>query len=282
MAKVLLLGVDGLLGSCLESALGKDNEVNLITTAKKSQSDFHFEYSLVGLRKLIRQVQPDVVINCIAVTSPTSTFITMLKANTILPIHLALLSIWFKFKVIHFSTNAVFSGRHTINFETSLPAPKNWYGFTKLAGDFSCFRNLVIRTSFIGSSPKSTVRSGLVFKLQNLEKGSEYKVLDDHIWNGVTTDVLCEMVLGLVKIKSLPKGIIHIGTRIGSSRQILVKSLLDILNRNDINIIFQTTKRSRNLSLYSQRVQLFSSLWKYSSISEDSDLRMLLSKMKIY
>ena len=282
MAKVLLLGVDGLLGSCLESALGKDNQLNLITTSRKSSSDFHFEYSLIGLCKLIWQIQPDIVVNCIAVTSPKSTFINMLKANSILPIHLALLSFWYKFKVIHFSTNAVFSGRHSINYENSLPLPKTWYGFTKLMGDLSCFRNLVIRTSFIGSSPKSAVRSGLIFKLQNLEKGAEYKILDDHIWNGVTTDVLCEIVLGLLISNSLPQGLIHLGTKVGCARETLIKSLLGILDRGDIKITTQKSDHPRNLQLHTTKVRLVSSLWKYSTFSEVPETRELVQKITIF
>ena len=199
-----------------------------------------------------------------------------------MPIHLALLSIAYKFKVIHFGTNAVFSGHHLNNFETSIPAPKNVYAITKLLGDLSCFKNLVIRTSFIGSSPKSSISSGLVFRLQTLEKDINFEIVDDYTWNGVTTDVLCEMVLGIIKNETHTRGLIHLGSKNGLRRHSLIKNILAILNKENIEVTTTVGKRSRNLTLDSRKIEMVSILWSYSSFPQVPSVNELLSKMKIY
>ena len=282
MTKVLLLGSDGLLGSCLEVSLSEDSDLNLITTAKKVSADHQFTYSPVNLRKLIREIRPNIVINCIAVTSPKNSIRATFITNSILPIHLALLSIAYKFKVIHFGTNAVFSGRRVNNYETSAPAPKSIYEITKLVGDLSCFKNLVIRTSFIGSSPNSSINSGLVFRLQNLEKDMKFEIIDDYTWNGVTTDVLCEMVLGIIKNNTNIRGLIHLGCKNSLRRHSLIDSLLTILHRKDIEITANVSERPRNLTLRTRKIQLVSALWSYSSFPEIPDIHELLKQMKIY
>lgn len=282
MTKVLLLGSDGLLGSCLEVALIEELDINLITTARKVSADHHFSYSPAALRKLVREVRPNIVINCIAVTSSRKSILKTLKTNSMLPIHLALLGIAYKFKVIHFGTNAVFSGQHLNNFETSIPAPKSVYAMTKLLGDLSCFKNLVIRTSFIGSSPKSSISSGLVFRLQTLEKDMSFEIVDDYTWNGVTTDVLCEMVLGIIKNKSHTRGLIHLGCRNGLRRHSLIKNILAILNKENIEVTTAVSKQPRNLTLDTRKNDTISILWSYSSFPQVPSVNELLGKMKIY
>ena len=282
MTKVLLLGSDGLLGSCLEVALIEQLDINLITTARKVSADHHLSYSPAALRKLVREVRPNIVINCIAVTSSKNSILTTLKTNSILPIHLALLSIAYKFKVIHFGTNAVFSGHHLNNFETSIPAPKSVYAITKLLGDMSCFKNLVIRTSFIGSSPKSSISSGLVFRLQALKKDMIFEIVEDYRWNGVTTDVLCEMVLGIIKNETHARGLIHLGCKNGLQRHSLIKNILTILNKENIEVSTAVGRQPRNLTLDTRKIETVSILWSYSSFPQVPSVNELLSKMKIY
>lgn len=281
MNKVLLLGADGLLGSCLENALLNVSDLELVTTARNGSADRHFSYSPRALRGLMREVRPDIVVNCIAATSVKSSFLTMLRVNSFLPIRLAIIGITQKFEVIHFSTNAVFSGMRSKNFETTLPFPRSKYGFTKLVGDLSFFKNLVIRSSFVGSSPKTTVHTGLVMKLRNLEKNSTYEISHNHIWNGVTTDAICELIAGVVKQKTYAHGLIHLGSKDTTTRQELVQCLLKMLQREDITLIVRPSRKLKNLALQTRRVRLVSKLWNNTSYQAVPEIGQLLPKMKI-
>lgn len=281
MNKVLLLGADGLLGSCLENALLNVSDLELVTTARNGSADRYFSYSPRALRGLMREVRPDIVVNCIAATSVKSSFLTMLRVNSFLPIRLAIIGITQKFEVIHFSTNVVFSGMRSENFETTLPFPRSKYGFTKLVGDLSFFKNLVIRSSFVGSSPKSTVHTGLVMKLRNLEKNSTYEIADNHIWNGVTTDAICELIAGVVKQKTYAHGLIHLGSKDTTTRQELVQCLLKMLQREDITLIVRPGRKLKNLVLQTRRVRLVSKLWSNTSYQAVPEIGQLLPKMKI-
>jgi dTDP-4-dehydrorhamnose reductase len=146
----------------------------------------------------------------------------------------------------------------------------------------SCFKNLVIRTSFIGSSPKSSISSGLVFRLQALKKDMIFEIVEDYRWNGVTTDVLCEMVLGIIKNETHARGLIHLGCKNGLQRHSLIKNILTILNKENIEVSTAVGRQPRNLTLDTRKIETVSILWSYSSFPQVPSVNELLSKMKIY
>lgn len=282
MAKVLLLGADGLLGSCLEQALINVQGLELVVTTRNLSKDHDFTYSVKGLNRLVAEVHPNYIINCIAVTSAKRSILDMLKANTFLPIQLAYIGFLRNIKVIHFSTNAVFSGFHSSNYEKSLPTPRTKYGFTKLLGDLSMFGNLVLRTSFVGDSPRNAVTSGLVFSLRKLDSGAIFEISENYYWNGVTTDALCELVVVILKNDSFPRGLLHLSSKNKIQRCDLIRELLKVLGRDDVQVSVRPSNRVRNLSLDSTKYELISSIWADSSYLEIPEFTVLAQQMKIY
>jgi dTDP-4-dehydrorhamnose reductase len=104
----------------------------------------------------------------------------------------------FKKKLYFISTDYVFDGKQGNYSENDLPSPANWYGFTKLAGEYEILENLgkhsccIIRTSFRPSLwPFETAYT-------NVETSADY------------TDVIGREIA--VAIKYDTSGIIHIGT----------------------------------------------------------------------
>ena len=282
MAKVLLLGADGLLGSCLEQALKKVQGIQLVVTTRNVSKDHYFTYSVKGLNRLIAEVQPNYIINCIAATSTKNSTLDMLKANSFLPIQLAYFGFVRNIKIIHFSTNAVFSGSKSSNYEKSMPAPQTKYGLTKLLGDLSVFGNLVIRTSFVGSSPMNSVKSGLVFNLRNLDSGATFEISENYYWNGVTTDALCEFVLVILENEPFLRGLLHLSSKNRIQRYDLIRELLTVLGRDDVQLSVRPSNRVRNLSLDSIKHELISSIWAESSYFEIPEFKVLVQQMKIY
>lgn len=276
MQRILLLGADGLLGSTFLHEIRTKNEFYVVSTAKKDSADLKFSYSPPVLLNLLKETKPDVVINCIAATSQDAKFLQSLLVNSLLPIQLALHSSKHEFRVIHFSSNAVFSGRKQHNTEKTWPFPKTKYGLTKLIGDISCYRNRVIRTSFVGVSPNNLVKKGLVEKLRSTELNDEVKVTNNFKWNGLTTEALVEVVLGLIRENDLNSGIFHLGTSGFISRDELTRSILKIIGRDDVVVKNVSRNASRNLTLETKKEIVISEWWQQTKYAKHPTFLELL------
>jgi dTDP-4-dehydrorhamnose reductase len=259
--RILLLGVDGLLGSTVHVQLSGHKDLELVTTARKIPADFQFTYSPRALRILVHQTQPDVVINCIASTSNNASFWKSFVVNSLLPIQLAQLSQKHRFSTVHFSTNAVFSGRNQRNSERTFPIPRTRYGITKLIGDLSFYRNLVVRTSFIGVSPNPEVKSGLVEKLRNTPINGHISIQDNSSWNGITSFALSEVTCAVIRENYLTPGIFHIGSSSLITRHELIKAILTLLGRDDVTISVTNQNPRSNLALETNKVGEISEWW---------------------
>ncbi|NJP39862.1 dTDP-4-dehydrorhamnose reductase [Oscillospiraceae bacterium HV4-5-C5C] len=116
---------------------------------------------LAAVNTYIKQLQPDVVINCAAFTNvdgcetqPDAAY----AANAVGPRNLALACDRVGAKLVHVSTDYVFSGRPNGGVqldESWLPQPISTYGRTKLLGEQYvrqfCRRSFIVRTAWLYS-----------------------------------------------------------------------------------------------------------------------------------
>lgn len=275
MPHILLLGSEGLLGSNISYEFAKLNDLHITTAARIGSADYKLNYTPSELNKLLKQVNPSVVINCIAATSQNVSLKTSLLVNSFLPIQLALLSRKRGYRVIHFSTNAVFSGNNRKNTERTLPFPRTRYGITKLLGDLSAFRNLVIRTSFVGVPPIGAGSSGLVLRCKSAKLNEVINVKDNYSWNGLTIEALIQLMLVIIHEPKINAGIFHIGTSFSLSREELIKLILLRIERSDVSINVEDRTTARNMSLETIKVSKVSSWWaktKYQTVPNLTDL----------
>jgi len=114
----------------------------------------HFEAAdLNGVTKLLDQVRPALIINCIGITKrkPEANDVEkMLMVNARFPHHLALWAVRNGARVIHFSTDCVFDGADRDYTERSVVTASDLYGQTKYFGELDYDHCLTIRTSMIG------------------------------------------------------------------------------------------------------------------------------------
>lgn len=108
----------------------------------------------------------------------------LLSANTLFPLHLKARLHHYQ-RLIHASTDCVFSGRvgnYSIDAE---PDPQDDYGLSKLLGESvaETGRAYVLRTSIIG--PELTGRAGLMSWF--LQQQGPIQGYVNHLWNGITT-----------------------------------------------------------------------------------------------
>jgi dTDP-4-dehydrorhamnose reductase len=279
--KVLVLGSDGLLGSRLLAELKPNRNLEAVGTSRHNSSDYFFEFTVRNLINLLRTVKPDYIINCIAVTSSNSGWLKSIRVNSLLPITLALLSKFFSFQVIHFSTNAVFSGQGKINSESSLIFPKSKYAFTKAMGDISFFGSLIIRTSFVGDHSSSTNSMDLVSRLKREKSGSIYKIEEDYYWNGVTVDVILALIRAFMVEGRRLNGVFHFFSVESLLRHQVVEMILEKVNKSNVKVSCVSPVFFKNFALSTEKKENHLWLWNLAGFKKVPTFRELLMDMKI-
>lgn len=117
-------------------------------------------FSQKSIVKAFDQVQPEVVVNCIGIIKKleeSESHVPAITINALLPHWLAGLCQERGIRLIHISTDCVFSGKTGSYTEEDLPDPYDLYGRTKLLGEINGKDCLTLRTSIIGRELKRSV-----------------------------------------------------------------------------------------------------------------------------
>lgn len=163
MKRVLIFGGDGLLGSHLYLALKDAHEVGLTLhrevpgyPARLFAAAQVFPGVAAGdgvrVSEALDAFRPDWVINAIGLTKrPLARDpYASLEANALFPHLLAGLCAERSIRMLHFSTDGVFSGQTGNYAEQDQPDCLDWYGRCKLLGEPRGSNVLVLRTAFVG------------------------------------------------------------------------------------------------------------------------------------
>lgn len=164
--RVLILGATGMLGSCLFRAFSADDRYVTFGTIRAAADAHLFRPSLrhalitdvqvegeAGLVRAISQARPDIVINCIGIVKQLPSakdHLASLAINSSLPHRLANYCGLAGARLVHFSTDCVFSGKLGGYREDDLADAEDVYGRTKLLGEISYDHTVTLRTSIIG------------------------------------------------------------------------------------------------------------------------------------
>lgn len=164
--KVLVLGASGMLGNAVYRVFSTSDGFQAFGTVRSSSSLKHFSASqreglLVGvdventesLVDVFNRVRPDVVINCIGVVKQLAQAYDVLSSvpiNTLLPHKLARLCALVDARLVHMSTDCVFSGCKGAYIESDSPDARDLYGISKLMGEVDYPNAITLRTSIIG------------------------------------------------------------------------------------------------------------------------------------
>ncbi|WP_122411143.1 dTDP-4-dehydrorhamnose reductase [Pseudomonas viridiflava] len=158
--KILLLGKNGQVGWELQRSLAVLGEV--IALDRQVASTAYGEISgdlsnLDELRKTIRQVQPQVIVNAAAYTAVDKAETEQALAHTVNALASQVLAeeaLQLDALLVHYSTDYVFNGTGSQAWkETDAVSPVNYYGATKLEGEqlivASGCKHLIFRTSWV-------------------------------------------------------------------------------------------------------------------------------------
>ena len=233
--KALILGSDGMLGHQLVQRFAAAHDV--IATVRKLPISA-ISGALAGSRVItgvdvtepstwlgiLHSERPDVVLNAAGIVKQrpaAAVSVQSILVNSLFPHQLANECRLSSTRLIHISTDCVFSGRQGNYREADIPDPVDLYGRTKLLGEVEAPYCLTIRTSIIGL--ELTNRTGLVEWF--LRQSGSVPGYRRAIWSGLTTKEVARVVSHLVEGNQNLDGIWHV-----SSQPISKYELLKILN----------------------------------------------------
>lgn len=210
--KILVLGASGMLGYAIYRSFKKEGYqvYGTYNNNKAADEDFiKFSYNNANMLELIQSIKPDLIINCLGIikqVSNSSNISELFKVNSILPKTLSMLAEDFNFKIIHFSTDCVFSGLKGAYSETSLPDPVDMYGMSKLLGEIKSDRVLNIRTSIIGHG--LTTNSSLVDWF--LSQDGIVNGYSKAIFSGLPVNEISKLMLDKLDVLLTLNGLFHL------------------------------------------------------------------------
>ncbi|MBD3182773.1 sugar nucleotide-binding protein [Candidatus Poribacteria bacterium] len=243
--RVLVLGGDGMLGHKVFQIFNNvfETEASFLSLENYISSFPIYEGVPVSrihigvdalesksVEQCIRETEPDLVINCIGLIKQlrgSSNHILAVRLNALFPHRLAEICDSINAKMIHFSTDCVFSGKNGNYKEDDIPDPVDTYGKSKLLGEVDYSQHLTFRTSIIG---REWMRSTSLLEWFLSQKGGEVKGYKNAIYTGFTTEAISKLILKTVIEKPDTKGLWHISSNPISKCDLLnkIKEALDL------------------------------------------------------
>ena len=195
--KLLILGASGMLGNNLFQFFSSKSEFETFATVR-NKSTLGKVYSskkvleisdiknIKELNFILKRISPTVVINCIGSIKQKNKLNNtreIIYINSLLPHLLEEACKKVGARMIHFSTDCVFSGKLGKYTEENEPDAQDLYGLSKRLGEVLNENSLTLRTSIIGHELKSNL-SLLDWFLSQENKVKGYKKA---IFSGLTT-----------------------------------------------------------------------------------------------
>ena len=187
------------------------------------------------LKGILDAERPDYIVNCIGVIKQreaSKAAIPSITLNSLLPHKLAEWAGEWGGRVIHFSTDCVFSGKDGKYTETSPSDAEDLYGKSKHLGEVAAENALTLRTSIIGRE-LANFRSLLEWFLS--QNGKSVRGFKRVIYSGVTTNYIADLVYRIISEHQTLSGLYQVAGPAISKYDLL--SLIRDAFRLDIEIV---------------------------------------------
>jgi dTDP-4-dehydrorhamnose reductase len=244
MINVILFGSNGMLGTYIKSFFKEKNNININCI---DRTKFDVLNDLSKLELLIDTFENNcIVINSIGLIPQSIKNDSLINneknyyiINTLFPIILSILCEKKKFKLIHITTDCVFSGIKGEYIETDYHDAISSYGNSKSLSENMLFLNAnttIIRTSIIGEEKHNKYSLLEYVKKNNNNIINGY---ENHFWNGITCLELSKLIYKIIDEKLYWNGVRHIFSKEKVSKYELIKLIINIY---DLNIKLNSVK----------------------------------------
>lgn len=221
-SRVLILGVGGMLGSAVFRLFSEDNRYLSFGTLRSTDKLRHFSEkgraniisnidvsNDVDLVTVFARAKPDFVINCVGVIKQLDAsrdHLTALSLNALFPHRLSQYCKLTKSRLIHISTDCVFSGTRGNYVESDFADADDLYGRSKYLGEVDYPLAVTLRTSIIGHELDSARSLVDWFLSQN----GTVKGYRNAIFSGLPTVEIARVIKDYVIPNEHLRGVYHL------------------------------------------------------------------------
>ena len=209
--RILILGAAGMLGHKLWQAC--QGRFDTWGTVRGRRADYA-RYGIFDPDRLLAGVdaadfdtvvrafataRPDAVVNCIGIIKQVPAAqdpIVSLSVNALFPHRMADLCRASGARLVHISTDCVFSGRKGMYVEEDVSDAEDLYGRTKYLGEVAGAGCLTLRTSIVGRELQTA--SGLLEWFLG-QRGGRVRGFTQAIFSGLTTLELSKVLVGILE-----------------------------------------------------------------------------------
>lgn len=239
MKKVLIIGSNGMAGHMIFNYLSKLSDYEIWGIARKKLQPTKNIISLdvfdtVALETLLKTKSFDVVVNAVGLLNQhaESNLKHAIWVNSYFPHLLSYFSGAYGFKLIHLSTDCVFSGKKGSYKEVAIKDGVGCYAQSKSLGELINKRDLSLRTSIIGPELKKD-GIGLFHWFMN-QKASVFGFTNVY-WSGVTTLELAKAIQ--VAVEQNLRGLYHLSNNHIISKYDLLVFFNQFFRNGSVHII---------------------------------------------
>jgi dTDP-4-dehydrorhamnose reductase len=238
--KILLLGSAGMAGHVLKNEFLKLSEkIDLIDIARSNQYTSPIIKmditNFVSLGDLIANSNFDYIINMVGVLNKTAEDNpeNAILINSYLPHFIEKITKNTKTKIIHISTDCVFSGKKGSYLEIDFKDGKGFYSQSKALGELVNNKDLTIRTSIIGPDLNS---GGIGLFNWFINQNGLVNGFSNAFWSGVTTIQLAKSIIEIIFSNNSITGLVHLTNNEKISKYNLLILIKEVFELKDIEI----------------------------------------------
>ncbi len=223
--KILVVGASGMIGSTVLRVVSEKKDWAVFGALRNRSAKRFFapaiaerlvdgvdvEYS-DALMKVLDAIRPDVVINCAGLTKhkpEAEDPLIVIPINTLMPHRLAGLCKLIGARLIHVSTDCVFSGEKGAYTEEDFPDARDVYGKSKVLGEVTYPHAITLRTSTIGHELQS--KYGLLDWFLSQERSC--KGYNRAVFSGLPTVVFAQIIRDVVIPRPELSGLYHVAAQ---------------------------------------------------------------------
>ena len=237
MKKIMILGSSGMLGHMVYNYLMETKKFQIVDSSYPFSAS---ENSLLlnvtdkqAVEDWIRTEKPDVIVNCIGALIKDSQRdpANSIYLNSFFPYQLSKILRETGGRLIHLSTDCVFSGKKGGYSESDFCDAYDMYGKSKSLGEVNNGYDITLRTSLVGPELKKNGEGLLHWFLH--QKGL-IEGYSNVYWSGVTTLELAKAIEEVINQKI--SGLVHFTSGVRISKYQLLQIIKNIWQLDDINI----------------------------------------------
>ncbi len=169
---VLIIGASGMLGSACYRVFAESEGFRTYGTLRSiGSASGHLEgqgtllpcvnaLDVAHMSFVFDKCRPEIVLNCVGIIkqiASVNNLPLLIETNALLPHRLADLCDRYRARLVHISTDCVFSGAKGMYKESDVPDASDPYGRTKQLGELNTGSAVTLRTSIIGHELKHNV-----------------------------------------------------------------------------------------------------------------------------